>query len=217
MQQNNGTQNTISILQTFLTGRYDQQHSLLSLSGMYSDPFLAQNGLLATDSTRSKMFPALMKIASINIKTVDSVDLSRNNIRELTAVTTLAQTYPHLRNLSLAENAIDQWRHLDIWRQKFRELNELVLTGNPITSLPNYRAEVVRRFPSLKILDGEPVGSMNLPDVTRGRTQNPNPFQANVSKLPIRAQAGFFETEQIQNIVMTFLGKYELLFGQSLL
>ncbi|KAK7206938.1 hypothetical protein BZA70DRAFT_236236 [Myxozyma melibiosi] len=194
-QQSSDTQSTIQILQTFLYSRLDQQHKLLSLSGMYSDPYLLQNGLLANDNLRAKMFTALMKIAANSeMKDVESVDLSRNSLRELTPVTTLAQTYPRLKNLSLAENAIDQWRHLDIWRQKFRELNELVLLGNPITSLPNYRAEVIRRFPSLKMLDGETVG--------------PNPFQANITKLPIATRPGFFENEQIQSITMDFLGKF---------
>ncbi|KAK9324166.1 hypothetical protein V1517DRAFT_272403 [Lipomyces orientalis] len=205
----NGTQGTIAVLRNFLMSRYNPQVQLLDLQNLYGDQYLLSNGLLSQDSTRSKMFPAMMKVASMDLKNVESVNMAGNNISDVTAVTTLAATFPQLKNLSLANNDISQWRHLDPWRHRFREMRELVLTGNPITGLNNYRAEILRRFPSLKMLDGEIIEGINVPEFKiRGSSPAVNSFAANIKKLPVSTKAGFFETTEIQNIVMDFLGKF---------
>ncbi|KAK9458065.1 hypothetical protein V1511DRAFT_22326 [Dipodascopsis uninucleata] len=212
MQQNNnrGTQDTITVLKTFLFSRFNAANKLLDLQGMYTDPFLQQNGLFATPTTTSKMFPALMKIAAMEqqLRDVESVNLAANQLQDVAAVTTLAQTYPNLKNLSLANNMISQWRNLDPWRHKFRELRELILVGNPIASSNNYRSEIIRRFPSLKMLDGQVIEGLNMPDPFRSGGKAPNTFAANIKKLPVATKQSFFETEEVQRIVMEFLGTF---------
>ncbi|KAK9448300.1 uncharacterized protein V1518DRAFT_418582 [Limtongia smithiae] len=214
------TMGTISVLQTFLNSRYDAVNKMLNLQSMYSDQFLANNGLLSQDSTRSKMFPALMKVASMDMPQVESVNLASNNVTDVSQVTTLAQTYPHLKNLSLQDNGLVDWRQLDAWRHKFRELRELVLTGNAVTSLPNYRAEILRRFPSLKMLDGIPVettaavggggsggGGSALNSISNNNSRS-NVMLNLTQKLAVSTRSGFFETPEVQGIATDFLGKF---------
>ncbi|KAK9477719.1 hypothetical protein V1514DRAFT_333228 [Lipomyces japonicus] len=202
------TNQTITLLETFLSQRYNPDAALLDLTSMYSDQFLLSNGMLSAESTKSKMFPALMAIAQRNKLKIDSVSLAANNLTDVTSVTTLAATFPHLKNLSLANNVISQWRHIDPWRHKFRDLRELILTGNPLVNVNNYRNEIIRRFPSLKMLDGQVVENISIADTGRGRGSPAQSFGIDVKKLPIHSIPGFFETSEIQSLVMPFLGQF---------
>ncbi|KAK9471033.1 uncharacterized protein V1510DRAFT_235817 [Dipodascopsis tothii] len=201
-------ESTITVLRKFLESRYSAENQLLNLTSMASDGYLQANGMFSSLTTSSKMFPAMMKVASMDLKAVESVSLASNQLDDVASVTTLSQTYPHLKNLSLADNNLTQWRNLDPFRGKFREIRELIMTGNPITSLPNYQSEMLRRFPSLKILDGVVVESIDLGCASASFNNSSNSFAVNIQKLPIATLAGFFETDEIQNIVMDFLGKF---------
>ncbi|KAK9466516.1 hypothetical protein V1512DRAFT_253652 [Lipomyces arxii] len=209
-QAGNGTKDTIQILRNFLMSRYNAEARFLDLQNLYSDQYLNANGLFDHDSTRSKMFPALMKIAGMDIEHIDTVRLDSCGITDISAVTTLAATFPHLKNLSLGHNSISQWRQLDPWRHKFRELRELILTGNPITGLSNYKTEIMRRFPSLKMLDGEVVQGLAMPELNkRGKERSSTSLAAaNITKLPVATLPSFFETSEIHGIAMNFLGNF---------
>eukprot|EP00899_Mesostigma_viride_P011600 jgi/Mesvir1/20440/Mv12337-RA.1 len=80
---------------------------------------------------------------------VTNVFLSNNCITDLAG---LAQ-FRQVKALSLASNKIDDICQLDVLAKHCPDLKILVLDGNPITSLPNYRAHAIHRLPSLKSLD----------------------------------------------------------------
>ena len=149
-----GTNSTITLLKNFLYKRYNTQTKMLDLANLHADPDLVQKGLFSSISTQSKMFPALMKLASKEPQlVVESVNLSNNNLKDVSGITTLAQTFPHLKNLCLANNQISRFRTIEVWKNKFKELRELLMTNNPITSDKLYRSEMMRLFPKLVILD----------------------------------------------------------------
>lgn len=149
-----GTSSTITLLKNVLYRRYNPQTKMLDLGNLHNDPDLVTNGLFSSMSTQSKMFPALMKLASKEPQLiVESINLSNNSLKDINGISTLAQTYPNLKNLCLANNQISKFRSLEVWKNKFKELRELLMMNNPITADALYRAEMLRLFPKLVILD----------------------------------------------------------------
>ncbi|ODV58156.1 Mex67p [Ascoidea rubescens DSM 1968] len=179
---NAATKNTIQILRDFLKRRYNPNEKLLDLSNMSSDQILVSNDLYTTISTSSKVFPALMKICSEenfssspstnlnnitnndnndnNKNNILSIDLSNNNLDNSLAISTLAQTFPDLKNLSLANNNLQSIKSLDSLKHKLNKLTLLVLTNNPIQQNdPNslYQYDLLKMFPSLLVLNDQKI------------------------------------------------------------
>lgn len=192
---NGGTSNTIVLLKNFLYRRYNAQTKMLDLGNLHGDPDLVQKGLFSSISTQSKMFPALMKLASKEPSlVVESVNLSDNNLKDVTGVTTLAQTFPHLKNLCLANNQIARFRTLEVWKNKFKDLRELLMTNNPITNDKLYRSEMLRLFPKLVILDSVVVRD----------EQKLN----GIYSLPVKLQQFFFETNDLGSSSTDFVTNF---------
>lgn len=84
---------------------------------------------------------------------MESVNLADNQLKDISAISTLAQTFPNLKNLCLANNQIFRFRSLEVWKNKFKDLRELLMTNNPITTDKLYRTEMLRLFPKLVVLD----------------------------------------------------------------
>ena len=84
-----GTSDTISFLRGVLLKRYDPQTKLLNLGALHSDPELIQKGVFSSISTQSKMFPAMMKLASTEKSLiVEASILLTTNLRT-------SQQFPH--------------------------------------------------------------------------------------------------------------------------
>jgi nuclear RNA export factor len=196
----NSTPSTIEILRKFLATRYNPNTLLLDLQNMRGDQFLVENGLFATASTSSKMFPALMKVADEQVTAVESVNLAGNDLQDVAGVTTLAQTYPDLKNLSLADNNLARINNLEQWRHKFKNLGQLILTGNPITQQVSYKEDIMRMFPRLVMLDGV---------IVRDESQ------LAILRLPQPVKHMFFENPDIQSVVTNFLTSYVDLFDRD--
>ena len=145
-----------------LSRRYDPTAKLLDLSALGNDSALVQMGTFNSASTTSKLFPVLMVIcdqifpdAQRKREGIQSVVLANNELRNVSAVTSLAQTFPDLKNLDLSNNKIEHTTALSGWRWRFRFLEHLVLTGNPIEKVePGYKNDMARWYPSLRILNG---------------------------------------------------------------
>ena len=155
------TPNTIDILKAVLSRRYNVESKLLDLSQLSNDPELVNIGMFSTTSRESKFFPALMKICDSIFPTlrskeeaVMSVSLARNSLSNITAVTTLSQTFPTLKNLDLSDNQIKNLTALEGWRWKFRKLDHVILTGNPIEqAVPAYKEDLLKWFPTLSTIN----------------------------------------------------------------
>jgi nuclear RNA export factor len=144
-----------------LAARYDANLKLLNLSALALDPGLRQMGVFDGSTTTSKVFPAMMVVCEGLFKSqqekrdaIVSVTLADNNLADVSAVTTLAQTFPDLKNLDLSRNKFMEMKGLDAWRWKFRHLENLVLTGNPIESQPTLKDELLKRYPNLQVVNG---------------------------------------------------------------
>ena len=195
--QSSSTVETIKILEEVLRTRYNPETKLLDLSKLGEDPLLQQNGFFQLNSTTSKMFPALMAVAEKKFDSpqqkrdlVHSVSLAHNALKSISPVTTLSITFPDLKNLSMEGNNIEDLKSLDGWRSRFRHLEQLIFTGNPVANLPAYRDEMIRRYPKLVMLDN--IAVERLPDGSD-----------KFLPLPIRANLMFDE----HGIVMPFLSE----------
>jgi nuclear RNA export factor len=148
-----------------LAARYDAGLKLLNLSALGADPGLREMGVFNGTTTTTKIFPALMAVCDGLFKTrqekkdaIVSVTLADNELADVFAVTTLAQTFPDIKNLDLSRNKFTDLKGLDGWRFKFRHLENLVLADNPLESqLPTLRDELLRRYPVLQVLNGIPI------------------------------------------------------------
>jgi nuclear RNA export factor len=135
------TQEAKDRFRAILAARYDANLKLLNLSALALDTGLRQMGVFDGSTTTSKVFPAMMVVCDGLFKTpqekrdaIVSVSLADNELADVSAVTTLAQTFPDLKNLDLSRNKFMEIKNLNAWRWKFRHLENLVLSGNPIES-----------------------------------------------------------------------------------
>ncbi|RFU25341.1 hypothetical protein B7463_g10995, partial [Scytalidium lignicola] len=150
-----------------LSARYDPSLKLLNLAALGRDPGLLQMGIFDECNTISKLFPVLMVVCDRLFSSreekrnaIMSITLADNELEDLSKVTTLAQTFPDLKNLDLSQNNLRDLRSLELWRWKFRHLENLVMTGNPIeSSYPDYKVDILRWYPNLQILNGVQVRS----------------------------------------------------------
>jgi hypothetical protein len=136
-----GPSSTKDALTQILAKRYDPSLKLLNLSTLKQDPDLQQLGVFSRPATESKFFPVLMAICddvwdtpAKKAESVESITVGTNSLTTVLDITTLATTFPSLKNLDLFNNLIPDFGALKYWRWKFQDLEHLVLTNNPIKS-----------------------------------------------------------------------------------
>lgn len=162
---------------------------------------------------------------------ITTVSLAKNDLKTLLPIATLADFVPNLKNLSLEDNDIKWVRDLSFhssksrsMQSKFSGLHELILNGNPVHdnavaagNQEGYRAEVLARYPQLKMLDRSPVTETessfaNLPGSLKGK----DPLSAargaagagvDVCDFPIAVRNKGFADQEANNIIPAFLSK----------
>ncbi|RPB00823.1 hypothetical protein L873DRAFT_1765207 [Choiromyces venosus 120613-1] len=215
---NKATVDTIQTLEGVLANRYNPESKFLDLSRLGEDVLLKANGFFQLNSTTSKMFPALMQVAEKKFTTaqqkrdtVHSVSLGYNNLKDVRAVSSLSVTFPDLKNLSLEGNSVGDWKALDNWRHRFKNLEQLVLLGNPITSQPGYVEEAYRRYPKLLMLDNVPADPLIRAKIQAETSANnaskPVPTGADGRPiLPHKVQPSFIQDDY--SVGMKFLSRF---------
>ena len=200
---------TIETITLFLKSRYQPEIKMLNLSSVQQDANLASKGFFASISTTSKFFPALMKIAKELKLDVNSVDLSGNNLTDISTISTLAQTFPLLQNLSLLNNNFNRLKLFETWRHKLNFLRELIIVGNPLfnnqgnpNDVLNIKIELMKSFPRLIVLNGEIVRNEQL--LLSNLTF---PFES--------SQSMFFQDEEVQNMSTNFITNFYKLWDSN--
>lgn len=152
-----------SKLTNVLSLRYLTDTKLLKLDALSQDPVLVSMGILESKDRVEKMFKVMMKIcddlfktAKDKVENIQSVSLANNGIADVAQVEDLVDTFPELLHLDFSGNQVANLSGLAAWKGKFRKLETLYLTGNPIpvTDLKT-RAMILQYFPNLKDLNGE--------------------------------------------------------------
>lgn len=166
-EQSEGTGQLKDKMTAMLSRRYNTELKLLDLSNLGVDPEFANTGMFETKERQAKFFPALMKVCDLIFTTreqkreaVISVTLANNNLPDIATVTTLSQTFPELKNLDLSYNQLKDLEAIDAWRWKFRNLDHLILSNNPLeTAVPTYKGDILRWYPTLRTLNTTQVRS----------------------------------------------------------
>ncbi|KAK4168725.1 putative mRNA export factor mex67 [Cladorrhinum sp. PSN259] len=151
-------------LLSVLASRYNAGQKVLDLSALGTDPILGNLGTFDSQSLAQKSFKALVHLVGSQYtdpeekrEAIPAVSLARNDITDVDQVFSLARSLPHLLRLDLTSNKLENLSKISKWKNEFRHLQELHLTGNAVTSQPNYVTEILQWFPSLQILDGQQV------------------------------------------------------------
>ncbi|KAK2747533.1 Vacuolar protein sorting-associated protein 53 [Myotisia sp. PD_48] len=185
---------------TFLEKRYSAPSKLLDLGKLGTDPYLVEMGMFSSVSTESKFFPALMKVCDLTFDSpekkkvaVESVSLAHNQLANVATVTSLAQTFPDIKNLDLSNNQFKDTQSLSSWRWKFRDLVFLDLSGNPVVTDPTLKETMLKWYPKLQTLNNTPV-------------RTPEEILAQNKKTPIPVLGASFQDEShiAENFIKAF-------------
>lgn len=158
--------------------RYRPAEKHLVLNALVTEPDLLNAGLDGV--TPGKVYKAIFALCETKIwetqskrdDSVSSVSLRDNGIKSVQDIISLASTFPRLQNLDLANNSLEDLGALKFWKNQFRDLEHLILTGNPIASKPDTLSTLLQWYPKLKLYNSEPV---------RGVAANPTqPFGTGV-------------------------------------
>lgn len=154
-----------SVIISVIHKRYHAGDRHLILNTLVADPELLNSGLSGQEP--SKVYKAIFAICETKIwetpskrkESVVSVSLRDNGIRSAQDIISLASVFPHLHNLDLSNNLLQDLGALKYWKNQFRDLEHLILTGNPVASLPDTLSTLLKWYPNLKLYNNEPVSA----------------------------------------------------------
>ncbi|KAJ2057173.1 nuclear mRNA export, poly(A)+RNA binding protein [Coemansia sp. S155-1] len=201
----------INLLQT----RADMQGSSLDLSSLAQDNIIKSIG--ADPLHDGKIFKAILVIAAQIYPSVVTISFADNGLRSLKPIVDLGVHFPGLRNLSLMNNMISDFRELDCLSSAgstapLGQLAELILVGNPAreTELAqangglSYVDKVHQRFPTVSMLDMNPVTPRAQPGLAAEATNS----GAAVKQLPFPTEQLFVENQGIGDMAKAFLAGF---------
>ncbi|ORX47205.1 NTF2-like protein [Hesseltinella vesiculosa] len=123
---------------------------------------------------------------------VITISVARNGLFNSGPIKIIADLFPNISNLSLADNDFKKPMALDALACKLPHLTELVLTGNPLaTSMDpaTYAREMQQRFPTLTQLDYQPLAALAAPPSSIPSIQSLPPVQPDFFDQPVSQQA----------------------------
>ncbi|KAH9817820.1 hypothetical protein DFH28DRAFT_1080950 [Melampsora americana] len=240
-------ESAIDILRKLLEARWNPVARLLDLGNLAQDKILKAGGIAppGQKGAPQKTASAIWKLCFEMYPNIRSLSLADNHLLSLhpMSISSLVATLPNLENISLAGNRLTAFSDLNSLspvvggtgpnngqKQGLLHLRELILTGNPIRNnaeqegqpaLQQYLAEACRRFPSLQVLDGEPIDplfkanlssqpdrslSNAIPSRSNADSSPSNPSDSVVEKLPLPLpiKSAFFDDEATSSVVSRF-------------
>ncbi|KIX02745.1 uncharacterized protein Z518_08687 [Rhinocladiella mackenziei CBS 650.93] len=186
-----------NVIISVIRKRYHAGDKHLILNTLVADPEILSSGL--SDQDAGKVYKAIFAICENKIweteskrtESVVSVSLRDNGIKTVQDIISLASVFPHLHNLDLANNNLEDMGALKFWKNQFRELQHLILTGNPVAAKPDTLSTLLKWYPKLKMYNNEPVTNTNinlqqvppLPPASLTPQPQPQPPQAEPTRL----------------------------------
>jgi nuclear RNA export factor len=125
----------IAKLTTLVISRYDANSNFLNLERMVEDPVFLSTTLKGFSHTPlgQKFGVALCKLISDNCPEIKTLSLANNKITDTNFFSTLSNRIPNLENISFKDNFIKTFDDLKPFNgERFKNLRELILDGNPI-------------------------------------------------------------------------------------
>ncbi|KAI0040094.1 NTF2-like protein [Auriscalpium vulgare] len=162
----------LEVWKQFVNQRWDPAARFLNLERIADDEFIKKSRVAPPGgpSSTGREAAVIFKLAAQLKPAVQSLSLAHNRFNSTQPISMLPHYLPDLENLSLANNEIRVWKDIDYLSQlsprqdKLRKLREIILVGNPIREneyqhnrVDSYKNNIIRRFPTLEMLDGEAV------------------------------------------------------------
>ncbi|KAI7873447.1 uncharacterized protein EV154DRAFT_540537 [Mucor mucedo] len=185
-----------AVLAEFLQERWNAEAGFLDMDGL--PPTSHNIGVVI-----SRLLNEAQHLFGDSVKTIS---FARNKLWSVGPLNKVAELFPNLQNLSIADNDIAEFRSLDKLNNKFNALQELMLSGNPIqvnNDIQTYQREVLKRFPTIRFLDVQPVSG------TGGSIP-----QTSV-EFPVPVRPNFFDQDSSSLAAQDLLSKYFPLFDTN--
>lgn len=155
---------TQQVLIQVLRNRYNAAQKFLNLSSLATDPLIQQSGL--HQSPADKVFAALFTVLETHVfetrekraEMIETVSFSQNNLTSVKDIIGASSTFYKIKNLDLSENSFDKIGALTWWKNRFPDLEQIMLQGNPVDG-PATRAEVMKWFRKLKTYNMQPLNA----------------------------------------------------------
>ncbi|TFY76674.1 hypothetical protein EWM64_g7337 [Hericium alpestre] len=220
----------VEVWREFVQKRWNPEQRFLDLGRMSEDQFLRKHRVTppGAPGSSAKESSVIFKLASQLKPPVQSLSLANNNIQTTQIISSIAHYLPDLANLSLENNALRVWRDIDSISQvsdkkdKLLKLRELILIGNPIRELEvknnrldSYRNNIIRRFPTLEVLDQEPITKIafNAPASSQSSTPATGP-RPTATTFPAEMVPTFM-TGVPDTFIINFLTRFLTLFDNQ--
>ncbi|KAG0203698.1 nuclear mRNA export, poly(A)+RNA binding protein [Mortierella sp. GBA30] len=209
---------TIDAIRTFVQSRHN--NGFLDLENMAADQILRAASIVPPGGkmSRTNVGPVMMKVAKELFPDITTISFASNKLRSLQPISTVAQYFPKLQNLSLKNNDIQTYKDIEyLAGKKLSNLRELILLENPVRDRDiaknkddlSYRSEITKLFPSLQVLDQVPVA----PKISFGLDVKNESVAS--STLPIPIRGNFYDSPGTQAMVLEFLTSFFKLFDTN--
>ncbi|KAA1467548.1 NTF2-like protein [Dentipellis sp. KUC8613] len=220
----------LEVWDEFVRKRWSPEQRFLNLERMAEDELLIKHRLPAPGSKGSSLREAavIFKIASSLQPPIQTISLANNNLSSAQYFSTIAHYLPNIANLSLENNGLRVWKDLDCLssvtgkKDKLTKLRELILIGNPLRELEykhsrvdEYKNNVIRRFPSLEMLDKEPVTKISFDAPTSTQTPTPSAEQRQTARTFPAEMGPSFMTGVDKELINNFLSRFLPLFDSQ--
>ncbi|KAK6379707.1 nuclear mRNA export, poly(A)+RNA binding protein [Exophiala oligosperma] len=152
-----------NIIVSVIHKRYNAGDKHLILNLLSEEPDLINAGLVVSEPT--KLYKAIFALCESRIwetlpkrkEAVLSVSLRDNYFQTIHDTLPLANAFPHIQNLDLANNALQDLEALKFRKNQFSNLQHIILSGNPVASKPDTLNTLLKLYPNLKFYNNEPI------------------------------------------------------------
>ncbi|KAF9191411.1 nuclear mRNA export, poly(A)+RNA binding protein [Haplosporangium sp. Z 767] len=214
------TSGTIDAIRAFIRSRHN--NGFLNLENMAADANLRAASIVPPGAKpgKSEIGAVMMKVASELFPEITTISFASNRLKSLIPISSVAQFFPNLQNLSFQDNSIFSFKDLESLSgpKKLSNLRELILLDNPVRDNDiaknkddiSYRRQITKMFPSLQVLDQVPVApkiSFGLGDITK--------VVVPAVTLPLPVKGNFYDSPGTQAMVQEFLATYFDLFDTN--
>lgn len=150
------------VLTNVIKKRFAPVEKYLDLSALALDPDIQASGL--TQSSAEKVFTALFRVCEEKVwpkfhdrrQQVESLSFKDNSLTSVKEIIAAASTFSKIKNLDLSNNRFDKITDLTWWRRRFPDLEQIILSGNPVDSAQT-REEVRKWYRNLKTYNMQPL------------------------------------------------------------
>lgn len=203
----------------FVKARYNVQTRFLDLSRISEDPIVKKYHLVppGAPGATGKEGATIFKLASQLKPEPTTISLANNGFMNSFQLASLPHYLPRLRNLSLENNELKTFKEVETFaarKGRLLKLRELILIGNPVRELEykngrgdRYTSEIVRRFPSLEILDNNTIAKITFDAPSSSKADVATMAIPQATTFPVGMNPGVVPPD-VQPLVGEFLTRF---------